>query len=62
MIAHLVLGAALSAVGATLRLRRQSLARKEAQRGRTMVGPTGWTVLGGISVLVGLVQVALGFT
>ena len=60
-VAHLVLGVALLAVGATFMLRRQRLARREASRGRMIMGTTGWTVLGGICTLVGVVQVVLAF-
>jgi hypothetical protein len=61
LLADLVIGAGSLAVGATFWLRRQRLARKGAQRGRAMMGPTGWAVLGGLWMLVGLLWVAIAF-
>jgi hypothetical protein len=58
-VAHLLLGVALLIVGAALALGRQRITCKEAQRGRTRIGATGWTVLGGILALNGVLQVAL---
>jgi hypothetical protein len=54
----LVAGVAFFAVAVTLVIRRHSLARKEAARGRVAMGPTGWTVLGTLIALVGLLQLA----
>jgi hypothetical protein len=59
--AHLVIGLALLVAGTFLLARRQALARKEADRGRTTIGPAGWTVAGGMLALAGVLQVALAF-
>jgi hypothetical protein len=56
---HLVIGLALLTVGTIFLARRQALSRKEADRGRTVIGPAGWTVAGGMLALAGLLQVAL---
>jgi hypothetical protein len=59
--AHLVIGLAFAIAGATFLLGRRSLARREAARGRAVMGPAGWTVLAALLLLTGLLQVAAAF-
>jgi hypothetical protein len=57
---HLAIGLGSLAVGATYLVRREALARKAAGQHRaTALGPTGWTVVGGILMLTGLAWVAI---
>ena len=58
-VAQYALGVALLVLGATFLVRRQALTSSEADRGRATIGPAGWTVVGGILALAGLVQLAL---
>jgi hypothetical protein len=61
MALHLVIGLAFATFGVAFLLRRRSLARDEAGRGRVAMGPAGWTVLGSILVLAGVLQIATAF-
>jgi hypothetical protein len=57
-VAQFVLGLALSTLGAFLVVRRHALAAKKASRGRTVAGPAGWAVMGGLFARAGLAQIA----
>jgi hypothetical protein len=63
LVAHLVLGLALVAMATTVLMRRDNLARKERAGGRVAAGRAGWTVVGVILALSGLLQLltAVGY-
>ena len=62
MLLHLVVGAALLAVGSWLVARREEIVSRHRARGRSEVPATGFAIVGVILTIGGLVQVILVFS